>query len=139
MNAQTITHNYQEEISPLRVVKSDLKVFNVRYLGSLNLMIAVGWSITDDAWVKYCQMMVDIEHHLKRNEELKVYFKLELINTSSAKYLFKVIKQLNKAHAAGKSVKIYWSCASTDYGSEMVETGLDMAGMSDFSFQITEA
>ena len=109
------------------MVKSDLKVFNVRYLGSLNLMIAVGWSITDDAWVKYCQMMADIEHHLKRNEELKVYFKLELI------------KQLNKAHAAGKSVKIYWSCASTDYGSEMVETGLDMAGMSDFSFQITEA
>ncbi|WP_424963645.1 SiaC family regulatory phosphoprotein [Ekhidna sp.] len=139
MNAQEITQNCQEGTSPLRVVKSDLKVFTVRYLESLNLITAVGWSITDDAWIKYCQMMADIELHLKRNEELKVYFKLELMNTSSAKYLFKVLQRLNEAHASGKDVKIYWSCASADYSREMVETGLDMAGMCDFSFQITEA
>ncbi|WP_350216993.1 SiaC family regulatory phosphoprotein [Ekhidna sp.] len=126
-------------MSPLRVVKSELKIFNVRYLNSLNLITAVGWSITDDAWIKYCQMLADIELHLKRNEELKIYFKLEIINTSSAGYLFKIIKRLNLAHTDGKNVKIYWSCSSTDFGNEMVETGLDLAGMSDFNFQITEA
>ncbi len=134
-----LSNNFREVVSPLRLVKSELKVFNVRYLNTLNLIMATGWSITDDAWIKYCQMMADIELHLKRNEELKIYFKLEIINTSSAGYLFKIIKQLNKAHADGKHVKIYWSCSSADYGKEMVETGLDLAGMSDFNFQITEA
>ncbi|WP_420577660.1 SiaC family regulatory phosphoprotein [Ekhidna sp.] len=134
-----IQHNCQGEVSPLRVVKSDPKVFTVRYLETLNLILATGWSITDDAWIKYCQMMSDIELHLKRNEELNIYFKLELFNTSSATYLFKIIRRLNEAHKKGKSVKIYWSCAAEYNDDAMLEAGLDMAGMCDFKFQITEA
>jgi len=126
-------------VSPLRLVKSDLKVFNVRYLESLNLILATGWSITDDAWIKYCQMMADIELHLRKNDGLNIYFKLELFNTSSAVYLFKLIKRLNAAHAQGKTVKIYWSCASDDNDDAMLDAGLDMAGMCDFKFQISYA
>jgi hypothetical protein len=138
MNAQAITMNYQEEVSPMKVVKSEFKVFNVRYLESLNLITAVGWSITNDAWIKYCQILADIELHLKRRDALKIYFKLELFNTSSAGYLFKIIKRLNKAHAEGKEVKVFWSCA-TENENEMVEAGLDMAGLCDFKFQISYA
>ncbi|WP_370087439.1 SiaC family regulatory phosphoprotein [Ekhidna sp.] len=139
MTAQILSNNCHEEVSPLRLIKSELKVFNVRYLKTLDLIMVTGWSITDDAWIKYCQMMADIELHLKRNEVLKIYFRLEIMNTSSAGYLFKIIKRLNRAHAEGKAIKIFWSCSSADYGNEMVETGLDIAGMCDFKFQITEA
>ena len=139
MNAQMIQHNSQEEVSPLRVVKSDLKIFTVRYLETLNLILATGWSITDDAWIKYCQMISDIDLHLRRNEELNIYFKLELFNASSATYIFKIIKRLNEAHKKGKAVKIYWNCASAYHDAAILEAGLDMAGMCDFKFQITEA
>ncbi|MEP1114880.1 MAG: SiaC family regulatory phosphoprotein, partial [Ekhidna sp.] len=121
MNALTITPTHQEEVSPLHLVKSDLKVFKVRYLESLNLITAVGWSITDDAWLKYCELLADIESHLVNRDELTIYFKYELFNSSSAAYLFKIIRRFNEAHSKGKTVKIYWSCNSNNE-NEMVET-----------------
>ncbi len=136
MSAQMLYNNIQEEVSPLRVVKSDLKVFTTRYLESLNLITAVGWSVTDDAWIKYCQMLADIESHLMRKDELTVYFKYELFNSSSASYLFKIIQRLNKAHANGKTVKIYWSCTTTNE-NEILDMGLDFAPMCDFQFKIS--
>lgn len=136
MNAQRIHTNIQAEVSPLRVVKSELKVFNTRYLESLNLMTAVGWSVTDDAWIKYCQMLADIETHLMKNDELTIYFKFELFNSSSATYLFKIIRRFNDAHAKGKIVKIYWSCTEEDE-NEVLDMGLDFAPMCDFPFKIS--
>lgn len=136
MNAQMIGINNHENQSPLRVVKSELKVFQVRYLKSLNLITAKGWSITDDAWINYCQILADIESHMLRNDELTIYFKYELFNTSSAGYLFKIIQRLNRAHANGKTVKIYWSCNSNNE-EEMIDVGMDLAGMCDFAFKIS--
>ncbi|MEP1033541.1 SiaC family regulatory phosphoprotein [Ekhidna sp.] len=136
MSAQMIHTNIQEEISPLRLVKSELKVFTTRYLESLNLITAVGWSVTDDAWIKYCQILADMETHLLRKDDLTIYFKFELFNSSSASYLFKIIQRFNDAHAAGKTVKIYWSCALDD-DNEMLDAGLDFAAMCDFQFKIS--
>lgn len=138
MNVQVAYINQQHEESPLRVVKDDWRIFNVRYMENLNLITAVGWSITDDAWIKYCQVLADIESHLRTKEELNVYFKYELYNTSSTRYLFKIIKRLNEAHRDGKKVKIYWSCA-TENESAMIESGLDLADMCDFEFKISYA
>ncbi|MEQ9468294.1 MAG: SiaC family regulatory phosphoprotein [Ekhidna sp.] len=137
MNAQVAFMDQQQEVSPLRVVKAISKIFNIRYMENLNLMMVTGWSITDDAWIKYCQMLADIESHLRVREELNIYFKFELFNTSSAKYLFKIIKRLNKAHKEGKMVKIYWSCSASEHENEMIESGLDFASMSDFQFKIS--
>ncbi len=136
MNVQMIHNAHKELESPLELVKSELKVFNVRYLESLNLITAVGWSVTDDAWAKYCEILANIESHLLNKNSLNIYFKLELFNSSSAKYLFKIIKRLNEAFLNGKDVKIYWSCASSNE-QEMIDTGLDLAGMCDFPFKIS--
>ncbi|WP_425390702.1 SiaC family regulatory phosphoprotein [Ekhidna sp.] len=139
MNAQLLDMDYQQEVSPLYVTKSKLKEFSVGYLKSISLITATGWSATEDAWIKYCQMLADIETHLKDQDELKIYFNLEILNATSVGYLFKIIKRLNEAHTDGKQVKVYWRCSSATCGEEMVDTGLDMAGMSDFEFQITKA
>ncbi|MEO9872482.1 SiaC family regulatory phosphoprotein [Ekhidna sp.] len=137
MNALTINETHQEEVSPLHLVKSELKVFKVHYLGSLNLITVVGWSITDDAWIKYCEMLANIESHFVNRDELAIHFKYELFNTSSAAYMFKIIQRLNKAHAAGKTVKIYWSYTSSNE-DEMVDMGLDLSEMCDFEFKISK-
>ncbi|MEP1114875.1 SiaC family regulatory phosphoprotein, partial [Ekhidna sp.] len=62
--------------------------------------------------------------------------KYELFNSSSAAYLFKIIRRFNEAHSKGKTVKIYWSCNSNNE-NEMVETGMDLAEMCDFKFKIS--
>lgn len=136
MNAQMNTSRDSYEIAPMQLIKSDLKVFNVRYLPSLNLITATGWSITDDAWVKYCQLLADIESQMIHRDELTIYFKLELFNTSSARYIFKIVNRLNKAHANGKHVKIYWS-SQVENEDEMIDAGLDLAGLCDFPFKIS--
>ncbi|MEO1255671.1 MAG: SiaC family regulatory phosphoprotein [Bacteroidota bacterium] len=126
----------QETELELRLIKSEVKVFNTRYREGLNLLTAVGWSVTEDTWAKYCQMLADIESHLTKKNSLKVYFKLELFNSSSAKYIFKIIKKLNTAFHSGKDIKMYWSCATSNE-REMIDTGLDLAGMCDFPFKIS--
>jgi len=125
-------------VDQMRVVKSDLRVFNVKYYRPLNLITVAGWSVTQDAWVMYCQMLGDIESHLMAKEELNIYFKLNLFNTSSIKYLFKIIKKLNEAYEQGKDVKIYWSC-NTENENEIIDAGMDLRGLSDFPFEISYA
>ena len=120
----------------MRVVKDETRVFQTRYLKGLNLATVRGWSVTKDAQSKYDQLLTDIETHLETENSLNIHFKYELFNSSTVKYLFKIIKILNKAYTNGKVVKIYWSCASRNDG-DMIDTGLDLAKMSDFKFQIS--
>lgn len=138
MNAQLITQARPEEISPLRLIKSDLKILNIQYNRALNFISAVGWSTNQDTWVKYLQILADIESHLLHRDELNIYFKINMLNTSSTKYIFKIIKKLNQAHSQGKKIKLFWSC-NTEHENEMIETGLDLRGLSNFSFEINYA
>ncbi|MEP0987611.1 SiaC family regulatory phosphoprotein [Ekhidna sp.] len=135
MNAQMTTSYDSYETSPLQLVKSDLKYFNVQYLRTLNLITATGWSITDDAWIKYYQLLADIESQMIHSDELTVYFKLELFNTSSARYILKIINRLNKGHANGKKVKIYWS-TQVENEAETMDASLELSGLCDFPFEI---
>lgn len=134
MNLQTRTS--QTTLPPARIKKIEERAFEVRYIQNLNLVIVKGWSITSDIHSKYGQLLIDIENHLNARNTLNFHFKYELFNSSSAKYLFTIIKRLNKADAVGKSVKVYWSCASENE-EEMFDTGIDLAGMCDFKFEIT--
>ncbi len=125
-----------DSTSPLKLVKSELKALSVRYLENLNLITVVGWSVSDEVWVKYLQMLEDIESHLRYKAYLNVYFKLELFDNTSAKYFFKIIQRLNKASLKGKNIKIYWSCSFFNR-DEMEEIAHDLADMCDFPFQIS--
>ena len=122
------------ELTQMRVSKNRRNTFEVRYIRRLSLVIVVGWSITKDTTAKYAALLEDIHDHFLTNNQLVVFFKYNLFNTSSASYLFKIIKKLNNAYKDGKEVKIYWSCTEEE---EMVDIGLDLAGMSDFPFKIT--
>ncbi len=136
MNSQNLYQSKSDAL--LELVRNELKVFNTLYLGNLNLMTAVGWSVTDEACKKYCQMLTNIEYHLHSKDNLNIYFKLELFNTSSVKYLLSIIKRLNQAFAKGKKVKIYWSFATCNE-EEILDAGVDLAGMCDFPFKISRS
>ena len=134
MNLQMRT---QQIVPPVFMKKNaEDRVFQVRYLQGLNLVSVKGWSITADVHDKYSQLLLDIRSHLIVRDTLNVHFKYDLFNGTTAKYLFRIIKAMNNAHRDGKTVKIYWSC-DTENEKEMIETGLDYAGMCDFNFEIT--
>ncbi len=116
--------------------KTHDRIFQVRYLQSLNLVTVRGWSLTKEIHQKYSQLIINIDQHLDRSNCLNIHFKYELFNSSSLKYIFQIIKKMNEAHAAGKLVKIFWSCTSVNE-SEMIEMGLDLMDMCDFKFQIS--
>lgn len=124
------------ENTPRRVVRDEDRMFQTRYLQGLNLVTVRGWSVTNDINEKYTQLLNDIRNHFEISNSLNLHFKFELFNNTTLRYLFKIIKILNEAHAKAKSVKIYWSCA-TENESEMIDMGLDLANMSDFQFKIS--
>ena len=136
MHARVPQIVFNDSISTLQLIKSELKALSIRYLEQLNLITVVGWSISDEVWVKYLQMLEDIETHLRYKGYLNIYFKLELFDSTSARYLFKIIKKLNMASSDGKSIKIYWSCSFFNR-DEMEEMGHDLEEMCDFPFQIS--
>ena len=119
----------------MTVTKSGLKTFKIRYLRTLNLITATGWSNTNDAWAKYCNLLGDIESHLLYNEELKVYFNLKAFDASSVRYLYKLIQRLNKAQTQSKQVKLFWSCDQENF--EMLEMGIDLKEVADFPVEIS--
>ncbi|MEP1094104.1 MAG: SiaC family regulatory phosphoprotein [Cyclobacteriaceae bacterium] len=120
----------------MKVVRDEERIFQTRYLQGLNLITVRGWSVTTDIHIKYTQLLTDIQTHFVSSDSLNLHIKYELFNSSSLRYLFKIIKTLNEAHAKGKAIKIYWSCASSNE-AEMIDMGLDLANMSDFKFQIS--
>ena len=120
----------------MRVAKNQERMFQTRYQQGLNLVTVRGWSVTTDIHIKYEQLLRDIGTHFESSDSLNLHFKYELFNSSSLRYLFMIIKTLNEAHAKGKTVRIYWSCASS-YEAEMIDMGLDLANISDFKFKIS--
>lgn len=117
-------------------IKERVKPFEIRYIRKLNLITVGGWSITKDIHKKYAQLLIDLDQHLSVNDSLDLRFRYELFDSSSLKYLFVVINTLNKACNQGKKITIHWSCMSS-HKQEMIETGLDLAKMCDFKFEIS--
>lgn len=126
----------QKGLPTTRIQRDEDRIFQTRYLEQLNLITVMGWSITRDIHEKYEQLLKDLIGHFKFSKCLNIHFKYDLFNSSSLKYLFKIIKALNHAHRSGNKVTVYWSCNSKN-DSEMVDMGLDLANISDFKFDIS--
>lgn len=94
-----------------------------------------GWSLDEFSSNRYDQLLELTKQHLERNKCLKITYKYELFNPSTAAYLFKQIKILNKAFIGGKKVFIDWNC-DTVYADEMLEIGMDFLTFCDFDFNI---
>jgi hypothetical protein len=109
--------------------------FHIRANHHLNSIYISGWSIDPDVAQKYERVVSFITAHLSRADELTIYIKYQLFNTTTAKYLFDIIKLLNTYHAKGKQVEIHWDCG--ELMDEMLDTGFDLAQLCNFDFKIT--
>ncbi len=116
--------------------KKQITDFQTQYRDELNLVSVRGWSMGNQIVEKYNQLLSDIQRHLEFNDALNVYFRYETFNVTTLRYLFKILKVLDKAYAKGQQVKIYWSCLSSKE-SDMIETGIELSNMCDFEFNIS--
>jgi hypothetical protein len=112
------------------------QALEVRILSGLDLIIVKGWSIAPDVQNTYENIMSFITTHLSTKNELTIYFKYELFNPITVRYLFKIIMLLNRKHASGKIVRVYWNAG--EMMEDMADTGYDLAQLCDFDFKISQ-
>ena len=94
-----------------------------------------GWSITDDVVDDYEKLISRIETILLKSNTLVVSFKYQMFNTTTVKYLLKIIKLMNRSFRKGKKMKIFW-IVTAKKDDEMAEVGFDLSLMCDFDFRI---
>lgn len=102
---------------------------------NINLIEVKGWSLDERLCGRYEKLVRHVQLFLDRRDGLIISFKYEMFNTTTIKYLLSIIKYMNRAHKAGKSVKIYWK-VDADRHDEMTEAALDMSMLCNFDFKI---
>lgn len=84
--------------------------------------------------------MDDYSTHLFRTPETKdpviFNFDLEYFNSSSAKYILDLSKQIATVHSKGKNVEVKWHYEKDD--ADMLEVGREMSRMAKFPFEFVE-
>ncbi len=94
-----------------------------------------GWSITDDGIKDYDKLLSRIDTILLKSNTLVISFKYQMFNSTTIKYLLKIIKLMNLAYLKGKRIKIFWNVTAKK-DDEMAEVGFDLSLMCDFDFRI---
>jgi hypothetical protein len=110
------------------------KILDIRMLSSLYLLTVKGWSISPDIHSRYEDLLRRVSAHLDTHDHLNVFIKFELFNSSTVRYLFVLMKLLNKYHAEERKIRVYWSCNPLDF--DMIEIGMDLRDLCDFEFKI---
>ncbi|SNS91661.1 protein of unknown function [Ekhidna lutea] len=67
-------------------------------------------------------------------EKIEADFKLMYFNTSSARCIYLIVKQLKRLEDSGKNVVINWYAEEDD--EDMLETGMDFQDIVDINFNI---
>ena len=70
---------------------------------------------------------------LNASSNIVIEFKFEYFNSSSAKYILDVLKQLNNYHSKGVAIKIKWSYDALD--EDMKESGEEFAKLINVPFE----
>ncbi|WP_258105285.1 DUF1987 domain-containing protein [Marinoscillum sp. MHG1-6] len=123
--------------SPMSVIhKSPLldKKLNISFRPNLNVLVVKGWSVKKEYASLYEKLLEQIREHLKTENSLTVYLSYDLFNSSTAKFVFNLIKVFNKAHAKDARVKIEWIVEEEN--DELFESGFDFKEFCEFSFLI---
>jgi hypothetical protein len=95
-----------------------------------------GESYPEDVTQFYQPLLADVKDFLKQTGHLELHLKLLYFNTSSAKYLFDLLAQLEHAHRGGSQVRVFWH-----YDPEvdiMREQGEDFADEFDLPFELID-
>ncbi|MBC7412810.1 MAG: DUF1987 family protein [Bacteroidia bacterium] len=83
-------------------------------------------------WLKNFSETAHNDESFKQNKSVKVYFILDYFNSSSIKYLYDVLKQLEFIKPYLFSLEIVWSHESSD--EDMYENGVEFSKIIDVPF-----
>ncbi len=132
MNAlATIDYSLSLPVSHLKVSKPAFQILEKQDRQSF---LVRGWSTGAEIRSKYFRLVETLERLRNTDGTLSVYFEYDTFDTSTARFIFKIIRVLNTLHRTGKTVRIHWICDAED--GEMIETGLDYTSFCEFDFQI---
>jgi hypothetical protein len=96
-----------------------------------------GRSIPENTPDFYMPIIHWLAEYAENPKEVTVLeFRLEYINTSSSKFVFEVIKKMEKLSLAGNDVQINWYYEEDD--EDMMETGEDFADIVDIPIHLIE-
>jgi hypothetical protein len=84
------------------------------------------------AWLKHFSETAHNDVSYKQNKNIKVHFVLDYFNSSSIKYLYDVLKQLEFIKPYLSSLEIVWSYEASD--EDMYENGVEFSKIIDVPF-----
>lgn len=112
--------------SPLVIVDEDIGFVEIS-----------GNSTMEDPYNFYQKLIDYFKNYLESNRNsLNINFKLEYFNTSSSKWIFQVLKILEKEHKEGLKIEINWFFDEDD--EVMMEAGEDFKSLMKMPFNIVE-
>lgn len=96
-----------------------------------------GRSIPDDTFKVYNPIIEWLnQYSIQPNKTTTLDIRFEYINTSSSKFIFEILKKLEKLSNAGNDVTINWYYEEDD--EDMMETGEDFQSIINIPIHILE-
>jgi len=96
-----------------------------------------GRSIPDDTFKVYNPIIEWLnQYSIQPNKTTTLDIRFEYINTSSSKFIFEILKKLEKLSNAGNEVTINWYYEEDD--EDMMETGEDFQSIINIPIHILE-
>jgi len=104
------------------------------YSKAMNTMFIGGKSCHDVLEI-YRKVLIQVKDHLDDpvRQSFRLHFRYETFNSITTKYLFNIIKLLNKY--PNKEIKVYWSYKRS---KDMIDIGLDLLPFCKFPFEIID-
>jgi hypothetical protein len=119
------------------IIEPTKTTFFVNFDFSNGIIRFSGNSFPENA-IEFFQPLIDKLKLSLRNykKPLKVIFQVNYFNTSSSKYLFKIMEVLEQHQNKGNEVEVIWHFVEGE--EDMLETWSELIGELDLEFKIVE-
>jgi hypothetical protein len=120
------------------VIEPTKTTFGVVFNFSKGKLHFTGNSYPENA-IEFFQPLINkLKTYLKSSRKaLEVVFEVNYFNTSSSKYLFKIMELIDEYSKRGNEVKIFWHFF--DGEEDMLETWRELMNELDLEFSVVEA
>lgn len=119
------------------IFEGNAKAPAIDFNAETGLLKISGRSIPDDTFKVYNPIIEWLnQYSVQPNKTTTLDIRFEFINTSSSKFVFEILKKLEKLSNAGNDVTINWYYEEDD--EDMMETGEDFQSIINIPMHILE-
>lgn len=120
------------------VIEPTKTTFAIMFDFSTGILQFSGNSYPENVIEFFLPLIERLKNYLKScRKPLKVIFRVNYFNTSSSKYLFKIMELLDQHRRKGFEVDIHWHFAEGE--EDMLEIWKELMGELDLDFQVVKA